>query len=187
VLEAFARIEQSLQENAQANVQVGTSSERYEDVLQSPPMPQQNLTVNTMSDHGARGAVVPPLAAYLHPKCALWDCPRPARGGNEGTYYCSSFHEDLAVNEGAPGMYPVVRPGGIDLKDGPLFAALAARVDGHAVGIPELQGAATSKSPWNATGEITHFLFFLGFWVCRSCMPELLQVIMLKWLNCRFL
>ncbi|KAG0577499.1 hypothetical protein M758_5G153900 [Ceratodon purpureus] len=151
VLEAFARMEQSLQESAQANVQAGTSSGRYEDVLQPPPMPQQNLTVNTMPDHGSRGAIVPSLDAYLHPKCALWDCPRPARGGHEGAYYCSSFHEDLAINEGAPGMCPVVRPGGIDLKDGPLFAALAARVDGHAVGIPELQGAATSKSPWNAT------------------------------------
>jgi hypothetical protein len=58
----------------------------------------------------------------------------------------------LALSEGAPGMCPVLRPGGIDLKDGPLFSALKARVNGQAVGIPELHGAATSKTPWNATG-----------------------------------
>lgn len=132
VLEAFARAEQSLQDNAPAGTSLGNQN-------------------HTEAARDPRRAMVPSLAAYLHPKCALWDCPRSARGGNEGTYYCSSFHEDLAINEGAPGMSPVVRPGGIDLKDGPLFAALAARVDGHAVGIPELQGAATSKSPWNAT------------------------------------
>jgi len=157
VLEAFARLEQTLQEedDPPPDVQTGASSERYiEDLLQSPPIgPMQNPMVHPMSDHFS---MVPPLAAYLHPKCALWDCPRPARGGYEGTFYCSSFHEDLALNEGAPGNCPVVRPGGIDLKDGPLFSALAARVGGHAVGIPELQGAATSKSPWNATGESTN-------------------------------
>lgn len=59
----------------------------------------------------------------------------------------------MAVAEGAPGMCPVLRPGGIDLKDGPLFAALMARVQGHAVGIPELKGGATAKSPWNAPGK----------------------------------
>jgi len=150
VLEAFARLEQTLQEEDETPPDVQASSERYiEDLLQSPPIgPQQNPMVH---QHFAMASMVPPLAAYLHPKCALWDCPRPARGGNDITFYCSSFHEDLALNEGAHGMCPVVRPGGIDLKDGPLFSALAARVGGHAVGIPELQGAATSKSPWNAT------------------------------------
>lgn len=152
VLEAFARLDQTLQadDDPPPDFQAVASSERYiEDLLQSPPIgPMQNPLVHPMPDHFS---MVPPIAAYLHPKCALWDCPRPARGGCEGTFYCSSFHEDLALNEGAPGNCPVVRPGGIDLKDGPLFSALAARVGGHAVGIPELQGAATSKSPWNAT------------------------------------
>ena len=153
-MEAFARLEQTLldDDDTEPNVQAGSSSGQYDDILQSPPVPP-NPMVHSMSDHFSMAVIVPPLAAYLHPKCALWDCPRPARGGHEGTYYCSSFHEDLAINEGALGMCPVVRPGGIDLKDGPLFAALQARVSGHAVGIPELQGAATSKSPWNATGE----------------------------------
>ncbi|XP_024378751.1 transcription factor VOZ1 isoform X2 [Physcomitrium patens] len=151
VLEAFARIEQSLQEDIQSTSQVAASSGGHDGIVQPSTMPQHNPVVHTMSDHFSMSAMVSPLAAYLHPKCALWDCPRPCRGGNEGTFYCSSFHEELAITEGAPGMCPVVRPGGIDLKDGPLFAALAARVGGHAVGIPELQGAATSKSPWNAT------------------------------------
>ncbi|CAN6470415.1 unnamed protein product [Victoria cruziana] len=47
-------------------------------------------------------------------------------------------------------MAPVLRPGGIDLKDGPLFASLSAKTLGKAVGIPICEGAATTKSPWNA-------------------------------------
>ncbi|XP_024376073.1 transcription factor VOZ1 isoform X2 [Physcomitrium patens] len=151
IIEAYLRIEQTLQEDIQSTYLVATSSGLYDDALQCSPRPQQNPKIHTMLDHFTMAAMVSPVAAHLHPKCALWDCPRPSRGSNEVTYYCSRFHEDLALNEGAPGMCPVVRPGGIDLKDGPLFAALAARVNGHAVGIPELQGAATSKSPWNAT------------------------------------
>ncbi|KAG0626792.1 hypothetical protein M758_2G152300 [Ceratodon purpureus] len=152
VLEAFAWLEQTLlnDDDTEPNLQGGSSSEKHEDILRSPPVPS-NPMVHSMSDHFSTAAIVHPLGAYLHSKCALWDCPRPARGGHEGTYYCSSFHEDLAINEGAPGMCPFVRPGGIDLKDGPHFAALTIQVNGHAVGIPELQGAATSKSPWNAT------------------------------------
>jgi hypothetical protein len=46
-----------------------------------------------------------------------------------------------------------MRPRGIDLKDGPLFAALIAKVQGKNVGIPVCGGAATSKSPWNAPGK----------------------------------
>ncbi|XP_074585913.1 transcription factor VOZ1-like isoform X2 [Curcuma longa] len=95
-------------------------------------------------------AICPPPSAFLRPKCALWDCPRPARGSEWFEDYCSSFHATLALNEGPPGMTPVLRPGGIDLKDGPLFAALIAKTQGKNVGIPECEGAATNKSPWNA-------------------------------------
>ncbi|CAL9123199.1 unnamed protein product [Musa acuminata var. zebrina] len=95
-------------------------------------------------------AICPPPSAFLRPKCALWDCPRPARGSEWFEDYCSSFHATLALNEGPPGMTPVLRPGGIDLKDGPLFAALIAKTHGKNVGIPECEGAATNKSPWNA-------------------------------------
>lgn len=167
MLEAYARTEPIMEEMSQANVQSDiVGAERFDEVSHPPPLPpQQNNTKNHnhMVHHQATcelptrvGLLPPPSVAFLNPKCALWDCPRPARGGLESMYYCSVFHEELAVNEGAPGMCPVVRPGGIDLKDGPLFAALGARVGGHAVGIPELQGAATSKSPWNAPGKV-HF------------------------------
>ncbi|RWW09064.1 hypothetical protein GW17_00027461 [Ensete ventricosum] len=106
-------------------------------------------------------AICPPPSAFLRPKCALWDCPRPAQGSEWCQDYCSSFHATLAINEGPPGMAPVLRPGGINLKDGPLFAALSAKVQGKNVGIPVCEGAATSKSPWNAPGEsLREWLFF---------------------------
>ncbi|CAN6483189.1 unnamed protein product [Victoria cruziana] len=92
----------------------------------------------------------PPPEAFLGPKCALWDCPRPSQGSEWCPSYCSNFHASLALQEGPPGMKPVLRPGGIDLKDGPLFAALCAKTQGKDVGIPECEGAATTKSPWNA-------------------------------------
>ncbi|EEF39805.1 transcription factor VOZ1 isoform X1 [Ricinus communis] len=96
-------------------------------------------------------SICPPPSAFLGPKCALWDCPRPAQGGLDWCQdYCSSFHHALALNEGPPGMSPVLRPGGIGLKDGLLFAALSAKAQGKDVGIPECEGAATAKSPWNA-------------------------------------
>ncbi|XP_020271878.1 transcription factor VOZ1-like [Asparagus officinalis] len=95
-------------------------------------------------------AISPPASAFLNPKCALWDCPRPAEGKRWCQDYCCSGHASLALSEGLPGMNPVLRPGGIDLKDGPLFAALAAKTQGKIVGIPECEGAATTKSPWNA-------------------------------------
>lgn len=91
-----------------------------------------------------------PPAAFLGPKCALWDCPRPAQGLDWYHDFCSSFHATLALNEGPPGMTPILRPGGIGLKDSLLFDALRAKTEGKDVGIPECEGAATSKSPWNA-------------------------------------
>jgi hypothetical protein len=94
-------------------------------------------------------------SAFLKPKCALWDCPRPAIGSERWHDYCSMYHADLAVQEeGPPGAMPVIRPRGIDLKDGPLFAALSAKVQGKNVGVPICEGAATAKSPWNAPGKL---------------------------------
>ncbi|KAL5730543.1 Transcription factor voz1 [Ranunculus cassubicifolius] len=103
---------------------------------------------------------VPP-SAFLGPKCALWDCPRPAQGSDWFHDYCSNYHAALALNEGPPGMSPVLRPGGIGLKDGPLFASLNAKTQGKDVGIPECEGAATTKSPWNAP-ELFDLSFFEG-------------------------
>jgi hypothetical protein len=51
----------------------------------------------------------------------------------------------------------VIRPRGIELKDGPLFDALSAKIQGKNVGIPICEGAATAKSLWNAPGKL-----FLG-------------------------
>ncbi|KAB2078192.1 hypothetical protein ES319_A06G145700v1 [Gossypium barbadense] len=92
----------------------------------------------------------PSPSAFLGPKCALWDCPRPTQRLGGCLDYCSSFHAALAMNEGPLGMGPVLRPAGIGLKDGLLFAALSAKTQGKDVGIPECQGAATAKSLWNA-------------------------------------
>lgn len=99
----------------------------------------------------------PPPSAFLGPKCALWDCPRPAQGWCsdrpvQGWFpdYCSSLHAAIAQNEGRFGMTPVIRPKGIELKDTLLFAALSAKTQGKDVGVPECEGAATAKSPWNA-------------------------------------
>ncbi|XP_054803229.1 transcription factor VOZ1-like [Prosopis cineraria] len=103
----------------------------------------------------------PPPSAFLGPKCALWDCPRPAQGLECCQDYCSSFHAALALNEGPPGMVPVLRPGGIGLKDNLLFAALRAKAQGKDVGIPECEGAATAKSPWNAP-ELFDLIFLEG-------------------------
>ncbi|CAI9087361.1 OLC1v1021417C1 [Oldenlandia corymbosa var. corymbosa] len=95
----------------------------------------------------------PPPAAFLGPKCALWDCPRPAQRAEwsqTSQDYCSNYHANIAPAEGCPGMPPVLRPGGIGLKDNLLFAALCAKSQGQEVGVPECEGAATAKSPWNA-------------------------------------
>ncbi|KAH7423103.1 hypothetical protein KP509_12G039200 [Ceratopteris richardii] len=107
-------------------------------------------SVGCCQDETFSMVVSPPLAAFLGPKCALWDCPRPAVRSDWLLDYCSTFHATLALSEGAGGRSPVVRPGGIDLKDGPLFSSLLAKSQNKAVGIPECEGAATSKSPWNA-------------------------------------
>lgn len=74
------------------------------------------------------------------------------------------------MNECPPGMTPVIRPGGIDLKDGPLFAALNAKIQGKNVGIPVCEGAATTKSPWNAPGKFKKKKIKI-FQVCKT-MPR---------------
>jgi hypothetical protein len=98
--------------------------------------------------------ICPSSSRYLGPKCALWDCSRPVGGSEECQDYCNPFHAGLALNDdGRHGIRPVMRPKGVDLKDGPFFAALIAKVQGKNVGIPVCKGAATSKSPWNAPGR----------------------------------
>ncbi|KAL8108141.1 transcription factor VOZ1-like [Apium graveolens] len=92
--------------------------------------------------------ICPPPSAFLGPKCALWDCPRPVQGWNQD--YCSTFHGNLAPNEGRPGMTPVLRPGGIGLKYNLLFSAVKAKIEGKYVGVPDCEGAATARCPWNA-------------------------------------
>ncbi|CAM0954592.1 unnamed protein product [Alopecurus aequalis] len=95
--------------------------------------------------------ICPSPSQYLGPKCALWDCGRPVRGSDQCEDYCNPYHAGLALNDdGLLGTRPVMRPRGIDLKDGPLFDALCAKIQGKNVGIPVCEGAATSKSPWNA-------------------------------------
>ncbi|GKU96324.1 hypothetical protein SLEP1_g9572 [Rubroshorea leprosula] len=92
-----------------------------------------------------------PPSAFMGPKCALWDCTRPAQGFESYEDYCSCFHATLALNEDRPGMTPILRPGGISLKDNLLIEAVQAKTQGKNVGIPQCEGAATEKSPWNAT------------------------------------
>ena len=105
---------------------------------------------------GYQPNISPPPSAFLGPKCALWDCTRPALGlewCHQSDDYCSIYHAGLAPSEGYPGSPPVVRPRGIGLKDNLLFAALGSKAQGKEVGIPECEGAATAKSPWNAPGK----------------------------------
>ncbi|KAI3680760.1 hypothetical protein L6452_35536 [Arctium lappa] len=112
--------------------------------------------------------ICPPPSAFLGPKCALWDCPRPAQAWCFEravqwwcTTYCSHLHAAIAQNEGQPGMNPIIRPKGIELKDNLLFSALCAKAQGKNVGVPECEGAATAKSPWNAP-ELFDLLVFEG-------------------------
>ncbi|PIA31280.1 hypothetical protein AQUCO_05100068v1 [Aquilegia coerulea] len=93
---------------------------------------------------------VDPPPAFLGPKCALWDCSRPAKGLEGCQHYCDNSHLYLASEESPPGRAPIMRSGGIDLVDGHIFAALKAKAQGKVVGIPECEGAATMKCPWNS-------------------------------------
>ncbi|KAF3339907.1 transcription factor VOZ1 isoform X1 [Carex littledalei] len=122
----------------------------YTQFLSFDPNPNPNPNPDGAHMSDLLPTICPPPSAFLRPKCALWDCPRPAQASEWCQDYCSTFHASLAMNECPPGMTPVIRPGGIDLKDGPLFAALNAKIQGKNVGIPVCEGAATAKSPWNA-------------------------------------
>ncbi|KAL6137949.1 hypothetical protein ACLB2K_063238 [Fragaria x ananassa] len=90
--------------------------------------------------------ISPAEPPFLGPSCALWDCSRPAECGKD---YCCNFHATSALEEGQPGKSPVFRPRGISVKDSALFDALIAWNQGKAVGIPDCEGAAILKSPWN--------------------------------------
>ncbi|XP_063942403.1 uncharacterized protein LOC135150187 [Daucus carota subsp. sativus] len=46
-------------------------------------------------------------------------------------------------------MTPVLRPRGIGLKYNLLFSTLKARTERKAAGVPDCEGAATTKAPWN--------------------------------------
>lgn len=111
----------------------------------------ENWGMDVFSDFSSN--VNPPPSAFLGPKCALWDCVRPAKSTEICRNYCSGFHAELAVKECPPGSCPILRPGGIGLKDGPLFVALKSKLEGKDVGIPECLGAASAKSPWNTPGK----------------------------------
>ncbi|KAK9922659.1 hypothetical protein M0R45_031114 [Rubus argutus] len=90
--------------------------------------------------------ISPTEPSFLGPTCALWDCSRLLESGND---YCCSFHAASALEDGQPGKSPIFRPRGISLKDSALFDALISWNQGKAVGIPNCEGAATLKSPWN--------------------------------------
>ncbi|MFS7888869.1 putative transcription factor VOZ family [Helianthus anomalus] len=83
-----------------------------------------------------------------------WCSDRPVQGWFPDYY--SVLHVVTAQNEGQFGMAHVLRPKGIELKDSLLFDALSAKSQGKDVGVPECEGAATAKSPWNAP----EWLFF---------------------------
>lgn len=124
---------------------------QFDNELYVCPSNMEHHGVNALSDiSGVRQNILPPPSAFLGPKCALWDCARPVQDGEQGKDYCSAFHAELAKKEGPPGMAPILRPGGIDLKDGPLLSALRAKMQAKNVGIPVCEGAATARSPWNA-------------------------------------
>ncbi|KAL8130120.1 hypothetical protein V2J09_019275 [Rumex salicifolius] len=142
---------------AMSNLEMATQLDYHHLNLQHQEFEQHFFTgfsgmglTRQVAEPGLLSSIPPPPSAFLGPKCALWDCPRPAQSSDWCQDYCSHFHAALASNEGPPGMSPVLRPGGIDLKDGLLFAALASKAQGKVVGIPDCEGAATTKSPWNA-------------------------------------
>ncbi|KAG2309493.1 hypothetical protein Bca52824_029241 [Brassica carinata] len=70
---------------------------------------------------------VPPPSAFLGPKCALWDCTRPAHGSDWYLDYCNNL----------------------------LIDALRGKTLGKNVGIPVCEGAVNTKCPWNAA-ELFH-------------------------------
>ncbi|CAF1802344.1 hypothetical protein Bca4012_028609 [Brassica carinata] len=117
--------------------------------------PSVKLDVPDESEFTTPSSVRVPPSAFLGPKCALWDCTRPAHGSDWYMDYCSDYHGNLALTEDSPGTAPVLRPGGISLKDNLLIDALRAKTLGKNVGIPVCEGAVNTKCPWNAA-ELFH-------------------------------
>ncbi|CAF2093876.1 hypothetical protein HID58_016995 [Brassica napus] len=117
--------------------------------------PSVKLDVPDESEFTTPPSVRVPPSAFLGPKCALWDCTRPAHGSDWYMDYCSDYHGNLALTEDSPGTAPVLRPGGISLKDNLLIDALRAKTLGKNVGIPVCEGAVNTKCPWNAA-ELFH-------------------------------
>jgi hypothetical protein len=111
--------------------------------------------IDNFAEFSTPSSVRVPPSAFLGPKCALWDCTRPAQGSEWYLDYCSNYHGTLALNEDSPGTAPVLRPGGISLKDNLLIDALRAKTQGKNVGIPVCEGAVNTKCPWNAA-ELFH-------------------------------
>lgn len=109
-------------------------------------------------EEGAMPNILPVISptepSFLGPTCALWDCSRLLECGKD---YCCSFHAASALEDGQPGKAPIFRPRGISLKDSALFDALIAWNQGKAVGIPNCEGAATLKSPWNDSSKTYSF------------------------------
>ncbi|KAK4845772.1 hypothetical protein QYF36_008918 [Acer negundo] len=67
------------------------------------------------------------LEGLKNSKAPTQDCLRPALGSEWYRDYCSSFHATLSLSEEHTGLTPVVRPGGIHLKDSLLFVAANAK------------------------------------------------------------
>ncbi|CAN6700535.1 unnamed protein product [Malus baccata var. baccata] len=63
---------------------------------------EEDVVPNVLPD------ICPPESAFLGPKCALWDCSRPAQVSCQD--YCSGYQALLARNEGFPGSTPILRP-----------------------------------------------------------------------------
>ncbi|GKB68584.1 transcription factor VOZ1-like protein isoform X1, partial [Tanacetum coccineum] len=133
--------------------EIGQSASLYEDLIG-----QYNVDTSRVVIVGAHNIVEenlpeitgpPPPSTFLGPKCALWDCPMPAQGGWSPDY-CSSLHAGNAQTKGMSGMISAEHPKGIDLNDNLLVVALSAKTQGKNVGVPECEGATTTKSPWNA-------------------------------------
>ncbi|CAN1351490.1 Transcription factor VOZ1 [Linum perenne] len=124
-----------------------------------PVDPNANEGFKKNTEPSTPSYVSPPASAFMGPKCALWECTRPAQGSESSKDYCSSLHRDVAVSDGGPGRPPIVRPKGIGVKDNFLFDALTARIQGKDVGIPQCAGAASERSPWNASDLFDISLF----------------------------
>ncbi|KAG6489981.1 hypothetical protein ZIOFF_051263 [Zingiber officinale] len=95
--------------------QYNLQQERMSFMLTEILLSKMSQMFSPMSD--VLPTILLPPSAFLRPKYALWDCPRPAHASKWCQDCCRRFHAGRAINEGAPGMAPVLHRGGIDLKD----------------------------------------------------------------------